>query len=123
MTPQNGRMGPRQNLVLALHAAREDFPPRGAPATTNVCLCHRTRMRVIKIAQAQRLRRDRPSAYIVLRGDPPLGQPVNIYAGVPLIACVNATKDGIHNSMLLEVLSYTGDTITVKDREGLASIP
>ena len=75
-------------------------------------------MRVIRIAQAQRLRRDRPSSYVVLKGEPPLGQPLYIYPGVPLIACVQATKDGIHNSMLLEVQSYTNETVTLKDCEG-----
>ena len=75
-------------------------------------------MRVIRIAQAQRLRRDRPSSYVVLKGEPPLGQPLYIYPGVPLIACVQATKDSIHNSMLLEIQSYTNETITLKDCEG-----
>ena len=97
--------GERDSLAVALPAARLAFPARGRPAARNVCLCHRTRMRVIRIAQAQRLRRDRPSSYVVLKGEPPLGQPLCIYPGVPLIACVQATKDGVHNSMLLEVQS------------------
>ena len=95
--------GERDSLAIALPAARLAFPARGRPAARNVCLCHRTRMRVIRIAQAQRLRRDRPSSYVVLKGEPPLGQPLYIYPGVPLIACVQATKDGIYNSMLLGV--------------------
>ena len=60
-------------------------------------------MRVIKMAQAQRLRKDRPGVYLILEGEPPLGQKLYIYAGIPLIACINATKDGIYNSMLLDV--------------------
>ena len=82
--------GERDSLAIALPAARLAFPARGRPAARNVCdcLCHRTRMRVIRIAQAQRLRKDRPSSYMVLRGEPSLGQPLYIYSGVPLIACV-----------------------------------
>ena len=98
--------------------ARRDFPSRGRPSATNVCLCHKTRMRLVRSVQALRLRREKPVEYLTLTGDPPLGQRIHLWPGVPLIACVNATKDGIHNSRLLEVQAYTGDTVTVKDREG-----
>ena len=46
--------GARDSLAVAPPAARLAFPARGRPAASNVCLCHRTRMRVIKAAQAQR---------------------------------------------------------------------
>ena len=118
MTPQNGRKGPRQNLFLALWAARRDFPARGQPSATNVCLTHRTRMRVCKMAQALRLKRERPKEYLTLEGEPPLGQRLHLWPGVPLIACVQQTKDGIYNSMLLEVTGYDGETISLRDREG-----
>ncbi len=75
-------------------------------------------MRVIKAAQALRLRREKPRELLTLEGEPPLGQRLHLWPGVPLIACVQATKDGIFNSMLLEVQGYTGDTGTLKDREG-----
>ena len=67
------------------------------------------------MAQALRLRRDMPTEYLTLEGEPPLGQRLHIYAGVPLISCLQATKDGIHNSMLLEVQRYNGDTITLEN--------
>ena len=54
----------------------------------------------------------------MLKGEPPLGQPLYIHTRVPLIACVQATKDGIHNSMLLDMQSYNETTVTLKDREG-----
>jgi len=76
-------------------------------------------MRVIKMAQALRLRRDTPKQYLALQGDGPLGQMVYIYEGVPLLACVNASKDGVHNSMLLEVLRFDSESILVRDKEGL----
>ena len=53
-----------------------------------------------------------------MEGEKPLGQRLYIYAGVPLIACVQATRDGVHNSMLLEVTSFDGETVSLKDREG-----
>ena len=110
--------GERDSLAVALPAARLAFPARGRPAASNVCLCHRTRMRVIKAAQAQRLRKDRPTAYLTLEGEKPLGQRLFIYAGAPLIACVQATRDGVFNSMLLEVTGFDGETVSLKDREG-----
>ena len=64
--------GERDSRAVARPAARLAFPPRGRPAASNVCLCHRTRMRVIKAAQAQRLRRDRPVAYLTLEGEKPV---------------------------------------------------
>ena len=54
----------------------------------------------------------------MLKGEPPLGQPLYIYPGVPHLACVQAIKDQIHKSRLLEVQSYTNETITLKDCEG-----
>ena len=63
--------GERDSLAVALPVARLAFPPRGRPAASNVCLCHRTRMRVIKAAQAQRLRKDRPAAYLTFEGEKP----------------------------------------------------
>ena len=66
------------------------------------------------MAQALRLKREKPREYLTLEGEPPLGQRLHLWPGVPLIACVQATKDGIHNSMLLAVQGYTGDTITLK---------
>ncbi len=70
------------------------------------------------MAQAARLRRDKPKHYLTLESDAPLGQRLNIYEGVPLIARVSATHDGMHNSLLLDVLSFIGETITVTAKEG-----
>ena len=80
-------------------------------------------MRVVKWAQALRLRRDRPTEYLTLEGDPPHGQRLFIYAGVPLIACVQATQKGIYNSMLLDVVAYDAETVTLRDREGGGEYP
>ena len=68
-------------------------------------------MRVIKLAQALRLRRDRPKEYLTLEGEKPYGQRMYIYPGVRLIACVQASKDGIYNSMLLVVEGYDQSSI------------
>ena len=89
-------------LADAIAQARTAFPRRGHPAQTNLCLCHLTRRRIIHRAQKAALRKERPEEYLALDGEPPLGQRTLYWPGTRHIACMAQSKQGIHNSMLLE---------------------
>ena len=105
------------NLEDLLAHCRSAFPAKGVPAQTNLCLCHVTRKRIITIAQRQKMRRDRPASYLVLQGPPPLGQKLYIYPTVPLICCLQTSRQQLYNSQLLNVLSYDEQYIYVQDPE------
>ncbi len=93
-------------------------PKRGHPAQTNLCLCHLTRRRIIHRAQKAALRRERPVQHLVLDGEPPLGQRTLYWPGTRHIACMAQTKQGIHNSMLLECLRFDDVSVTLHNLEG-----
>ena len=97
-----------------LEQARLAFPPRGRPADTNVSSTHLTRERVKPFAPKLALRQHKPKSYITLEGEVKL----NIVHGVRLIAALQSSKNGLYSSMLLRVVSFDSDTITLKNAEG-----
>ena len=104
-------------LSEAIALARRAFPRRGRPQETNLCLCHLTRRRVIARAQKEKLRRERPRDYLSLDGEAPLGQGTLYWPGTRHIACMAQSKQGIHNSMLLECVSYDREHVTLRNVE------
>ena len=107
-------------LPEAIALARRTFPRKSRPQQTNLCLCHLTRRRVIARAQKEKMRRERPTQYLTLDGDPPLGQRTLYWPGTRHIACMSQTKQGIHNSMLLECVAFDSDNVTLRNVEGEA---
>ena len=105
-------------LADATAQARAAFPKRGHPAQTNLCLCHLTRKRIIHRAQKAALRKERPAHFLSLDGDAPLGQRTLYWPGTRHIACMAPTKQGIHNSMLLECVSWDSEHVTLRNFEG-----
>ena len=105
-------------LAEAVALTRQAFPRRGRPQQTNLCLCHLTRRRVIARAQKEKLRRERPAQYLALDGEPPLGQKTLYWAGTRHIAGMAQTKQGIHNSMLLECVSWDSEHVKLRNVEG-----
>ena len=83
-----------------------------------MCLCHRTRRRVIARAQTEKLRRYRPKHYLILEGTMPLGQKTLYWPGTRHIVCMAQSKQGIHNSMLLECVSWDSEHVTLRNVEG-----
>ena len=81
-------------------------------------LCHLTRRRVIVRAQKELLRRERPRYYLSPDGEAPLGQRTLYWPGTRHIACMAQSKQGLHNSMLLECVSYDREHVTLRDVEG-----
>ena len=112
-TAMLSNMPPEANAL-----ARQAFPRRGRPQEWNLCLCHLTRRRVIARAQKEKLRRDKPRQYLTLEGEPPLGQKTLYWPGTRHIACMAQTKHGIHNSMLLECLTWDVEQVTLRNVEG-----
>ena len=76
-----------------------------------------THKRVIARAQKERLRREKPRHYLTLEGEG-LGQKTLYWPGTRHIACMAQTKQGIHNSMLLECVSFDTEHVTLRDFEG-----
>ena len=83
-----------------------------------MCLCHLTRRRVIARAQKEKLRRERPKHYLSLDGEAPLGQRTLYWPGTRHIACMAQSKQGIHNSMLLECVSWDSEHVKLRNVEG-----
>ena len=104
-------------LAEAIPLARQAFPRRGRPQEWNLCLCHLTRKRVIGRAQKEKLRRERPRHYLSLDGEG-LGQRTLYWPGTRHIACMAQTKQGIHNSMLLECVKWDSEHVTLRNVEG-----
>ena len=102
--------------VIAL--ARQSFPRRGRPQEWNLCLCHLMRKRVIARAQKELLRRERPKHYLSLDGQAPLGQRTLYWPGTRHIACMAQSKQGVHNSMLLECVRWDSEHVTLLDIDG-----
>ena len=96
----DARLSSLPPLPEAIALARQAFPRRGRPQEWNLCLCHLTRRRVIARAQKERLRRERPTHYLSLDGEAPLGQRTLHWPGTRHIACMAQSKQGMHNSML-----------------------
>ena len=105
-------------LPEAIALARLTFPKKCRPQQTNLCLCHLTRKRVIARAQKEKLRREKPRHYLSLDGDAPLGQRTLYWPGTRHIACMAQTKQGVHNSMLLECVSWDSEHVTLRNVEG-----
>ena len=105
-------------LTDVLAQARAAFPKRGKPQQTNLCLCHLTRKRIIHRAQKAALRRERPAAHLALEGDAPLGQRTLYWPGTRHIACMAQSKQGLHNSMLLECVGFDAEAVTLRNLEG-----
>ena len=76
-----------------------------------------TRKRVIARAQKEKLRRERPRHYLSLDGEG-LGRRTLYWPGTRHIACMAQTKQGIHNSMLLECVSWDSEHVTLRNVEG-----
>ena len=85
---------------------------------TSHCLCHLTRKRIIHRAQKAALRKERPAHWMALDGDAPLGQRTLYWPGTRHIACMAQSKQGIHNSMLLECVSFDAENVTLRNLEG-----
>ena len=83
-----------------------------------MCLCHLTRRRVIARSQKEKLRRERPKHYLSLDGEAPLGQRTLYWPGTRHIACMAQSKQGMHNSMLLECVSWDSEHVKLRDVEG-----
>ena len=56
-------------------------------------------------------------AYLVLQGPPPMGQKLYIYPTVPLICCLQTSRQQLYISQLLNVLSYDEQYVYVQDPE------
>ena len=113
-TIAKGRARTRLPFCTLLEQARLAFPATGRPRETNVSLTHLTRKRVTHFAQKLALRRGIPKHYIVLEGELRL----YIYPTIRLIACMQSSKHGLYNSMLLRVESFDAETITLRNEEG-----
>jgi hypothetical protein len=105
------------SLDALMEQCRAEFPSRGRPGDTNLCLCHVTRKRVITVAQRRKLRRDKPTAYLTLEGPPPMGQKLCVYPTVPLIVCLQTARQLLYNSQLLTVRSYDATHVVAEDAE------
>ena len=105
-------------LPEAIALARQAFPRRGRPQEWNLCLCHLTRRRVTARAQKEWLRRERPTHNLSLDGEAPLGQRTLYWPGTRHIACMAQSKQGMHNSMLLECVRWDSEHVTLRDIEG-----
>ena len=57
---------------------------------------------------------------MALDGDAPLGQRTLYWPGTRHIACMAQNKQGIHNSMLLECVSFDAENVTLRNLEGEA---
>ena len=77
-----------------------------------------TRKRVIARAQKEKLRREKPRQYLPPEGEPPLGQKTLYWPGTRHIACMAQSKQGIHNSMLLEWVSWDREHVTLRSVKG-----
>ncbi len=66
-------------LPEAVALARSACPRRGRPQEWNWSLCHLTRRRVIARAQKEKLRREKPTHYLTLEGEAPLGQKTKVF--------------------------------------------
>ena len=77
-------------------------------------------MRLLDVARAQeeKLRRERPRHYLSLDGEAPLGQRTLYWPGTRHIACMAQSKQGMHNSMLLECVRWDSEHVTLRDIEG-----
>ena len=107
-------VAPASSFNTLLEQARLAFPATGRPRETNVSLTHLTRKRVIHFAQKLKRRQDRPKHYIVLEGELRL----YIYQTVKLIACMQSSKNGLYNSMLLKVEGFASESIMLSNEEG-----
>ena len=88
------------SLDTLMEQCRAEFPAKGKPADTNLVLFRVTRKRVITVAQRRKLRRDKPAAYLTLEGPPPMGQKLCVYPTVPLIVCIQTSRQLLFNSQL-----------------------
>ena len=73
---------------------------------------------VIARAQKELLRRERPRHHLSLDGEAPLGQCTLYWPGARHIACMAQSKQGMHNSMLLECVRWDSEHVTLRDIEG-----
>ena len=69
-------------------------------------------------AEREAAQREKPRHYLTLEGEAPLGQKTLYWPGTRHIACMAQTKQGIHNSMLLECVSFDTEHVTLRDFEG-----
>ena len=65
----------------------------------------------------EELRRERPRHYLSLDGEG-LGQRTLYWPGTRHIACRAQTKQGLHNSMLLECVRWDSEHVTLRNAEG-----